>query len=122
MIIAGITYTLVSVRRRLWCKPLFILLPCYYQEIIKTNSPQTRLFAANGQLLAQTYQLLNCDFPLNKFLICFGWMEQARLSDLFRFSMYWLQQGYNLQPFVYKSCAVPLNHACPLSLFFFDCL
>ena len=42
-------------------------LPCHYQQIIRTILPFTRLFAANGQLLAQTYQPLDCDISLNKY-------------------------------------------------------
>ena len=30
------------------------------------------LFAANGQLLVQTYQHLDCDIPLNKYPMCLG--------------------------------------------------
>ena len=32
----------------------------------------TRLFAANGQLLVQTYQHLDCDISLNKYPMCSG--------------------------------------------------
>ena len=42
------------------------------QEIIRTISPLIRLFAANGQLLAQTHQHLDCDIPLNKYPMRLG--------------------------------------------------
>ena len=65
-----ICYAPVSARRRSWRRPLS--LPCHYQEIIRTISPLIRLFAANGQLLAQTYEHLDCDIPLNKYPIRLG--------------------------------------------------
>ena len=64
MIIVDICYAPVFARRRLWCRSL-LLLPCHYQERIRTISPLIRLFAANGRLLAQTYEHLDCDIPLN---------------------------------------------------------
>ena len=48
------------------------ILPCHYQEIISTISPSTTLFAANGQLLGQTYQHLVCDTSLDKYPIGLG--------------------------------------------------
>ena len=65
IIIVDICYAPVSARRRSWRRPL--LLPCHYQEIIRTISLLIRLFAANGQLLAQTYEHLDYDIPLNKY-------------------------------------------------------
>ena len=35
-----------------------------------------RLFAANGQLLAQTYEHLDCDIPLNKYSMHLGWWSK----------------------------------------------
>ena len=57
--IVDICYAAVSARRCSWCRPL-LLPPCHYQEIIRTILPFIRLFAANGQLLAHTYQYLDC--------------------------------------------------------------
>ena len=70
IIIMDICYAPVSARRRSWRRPLS--LPCHYQEIIRTISPLIRLFAANGQLLAQTYGHSDCDIPLNKYPIRLG--------------------------------------------------
>ena len=61
-------------QRRSWHRPL--LLPCHYQEIIRTISLLIRLFAANGQLLAQTYEHLDCDIPLNKYPMHLGWQSK----------------------------------------------
>ena len=77
-----ICYAPVSARRRSWRRPL--LLPCHYQEIIRTISPLIRLYAANGQLLAQTYKHLDCDIPLNKYP-----MRLGRQSNLLRFTTRW---------------------------------
>ena len=86
IIIVDFCYAPVSARRRSWRRPLLLpchyqeiirtilllrrslgrplLLPCRYQEIIRTISLLIWLFAANGQLLAQTYEHLDCDIPL----------------------------------------------------------
>ena len=52
----------VSAWRRSWRRPL--LLPYHYQEIIRTISPFIRLFAANDQLLAQTYEHFRLGYSL----------------------------------------------------------
>ena len=61
IIIVDIYYAPVSARRR---RPL--LLPCHYQEIIRTISPLTRLLQL-PIVLAQTYQHLDCDISLNTY-------------------------------------------------------
>ena len=66
-------YAPVSARKISWCRPL--LLPCHDQEIIRTISPLIRLFAANGQLLAQTYHPLDCDIPLDS--TQYAWVNGA---------------------------------------------
>ena len=73
----NIYYAPVSAQRRSWHR---LLLLCHYQEIIRTISPFTRLFAANGQLLAQTYQHLDCDISLNKYPMRSGrWSKQGKV-------------------------------------------
>ena len=59
IIIVDVCYAPVSARRRSWRRQL--LLPCHYQEFIRTISPFIRLFGASGQLLAQVYQHLDFD-------------------------------------------------------------
>ena len=48
----------------------------HYLVIIRKSSEPfrllIRLFAANGQLLAQTYEHLDCDIPLNKYPMHLG--------------------------------------------------
>ena len=107
--IVDICYAPVSARRRSWCR--LLLLPCHYLEIIRTISPFIRLFAANGQLLEQTYQHLDCSIHLNKYP-----MRSGRLSKEGKVICPGSQHiGSNSQPSVYESCAVPLDHACPIA-------
>ena len=84
-------------------------LPCHYQEIIRTISPLIWLFAANGQLLAQTYEHLDCDIPLNKYQKCMG-RRSKRGKVICPGSQH---VDRNSQPSVYESCAVPLDHTFP---------
>ena len=52
----------------------------HYLVIIRKSSEPfrllIRLFAANGQLLAQTYEHLDCDIPLNKYPMRLGWRSK----------------------------------------------
>ena len=70
IIIVDIYFVPVSAKRCSWRRPL--ILPFHYQEIIRTILPFIRLSAANGQLLTQTYQHLDCDIPLNKYPMRLG--------------------------------------------------
>ena len=49
-----------------------IIITLSYQEIIRTISLLISLFAANGQLLAQTYEHLDCGIPPNKYPMRLG--------------------------------------------------
>ena len=56
----------------------------YYLVIIRKSSEPfrflIRLFAANGQLLAQTYEHLDCDIPLNKYPMHLGrWSKRGKV-------------------------------------------
>ena len=55
----------------------------YYLVIIRNSSEQFRFqlgFAANGQLLAQTYRHLDCDTLLDKYPIHLGrWSKQVKV-------------------------------------------
>ena len=85
--------------------------PCHYQEIIRTISLLIRLFAPNGQLLAQTYEHLDCDIPLNKYPMRLGrrsgvkWFAQVHNTLAVA--------GLDSQPSVYESCAVLPDRTCP---------
>ena len=72
IIIVDICYAPVSAWRCSWHRPL--LLPFHYQEIIRTISLLIRLFAASGQLLAQTYEHLDCDIETST--QC-AWVDEA---------------------------------------------
>ena len=115
IIIVDICYAPVSARRRSWCRSL-LLLPCHCQEIIRAISLLIRLFAANGQLLAQTYEHLDCDIPLNKYLMRVG-QRSKRGKVICPGSQHVGRSGawtHSLR----ESCAVPLDHTCPLGLLY----
>ena len=53
----------------------------YYLVIIRKSSehftpPVTRQFGANGQLLAQTYEHLYCDIPINEYPT-YAWVDRT---------------------------------------------
>ena len=116
IIIVDIYYAPVSAQRRSWRRPL--LLPCHYQEIIRTISLFTRLFAANGQLQAceiSDFNLISdfcCCWKLQLFqlIYCFSALFQLFLG-VFRFFYLCSLTGLQLLAQTYERfvCDISLN-------------